>query len=100
VGPGPVGAEADAKRPAPPRAPRGANREAVLRTVAARPGLTLRELTSATGVKPSSLPPLLRTLTRRGELEKRRLPNGQTGYALARTAEAPAEAGKELQAAP
>lgn len=100
VGPGPVGAEADAKRPAPPRAPRGANREAVLRTVAARPGLTLRELTSATGVKPSSLPPLLRTLTRRGELEKRRLPNGQTGYALARHTEAPAEAGKELQAAP
>jgi hypothetical protein len=51
-------------------------------------------------VKPSSLPPLLRTLTLRGELEKRRLPNGQTGYALARSAEAEAEADKELQAAP
>jgi hypothetical protein len=100
VGPGPVGAEADANRPAPPRAPRGANRQAVLRTVAARPGLTLRELTSATGVKPSSLPPLLRTLTRRGELEKRRLPNGQTGYALARNTEEQVETREELQAAP
>jgi len=100
VGPGPLKAEAAAKRPSPPRAPRGANREAVLRAVAARPGLTLRELTAATGVKPSSLPPLLRTLTHRGELEKRRLPNGQTGYALSRTIKTPAEAGKELQAAP
>jgi hypothetical protein len=83
-----------------PRAPRGANREAVLRTVAARPGLTLRELTAATGVKPGSLPPLLRTLTLRGELEKRRLPDGQTGYALPRTADTPAEPAEELQAAP
>jgi hypothetical protein len=96
---GPAGIGAGAARSAP-RAPRGANREAVLRAVAARPGLTLRELTAATGVKPSSLPPLLRTLTLRGELEKRRLPNGQTGYALARSADVPAEADKELQAAP
>jgi hypothetical protein len=98
VGAGP-GADA---RSARQRAPRGANREAVLRTVAARPGVTLRELTASTGVKPSSLPPLLRTLTLRGELEKRSLPNGQTGYALARSAEAEAEAeaDKELQAAP
>jgi hypothetical protein len=101
VGAGPAGFEAGPARAARQRAPRGANREAVLRTVAARPGLTLRELTSVTGVKPSSLPPLLRTLTLRGELEKRKLPNGQTGYALARTAaEEPAEAGEELQAAP
>jgi hypothetical protein len=100
VGAGPAGGEAGATRTARTRAPRGANREAVLRTVAARPGLTLRELTAATGVKPSSLPPLLRTLTARGELEKRRLPNGQTGYALARPAAEPAEADKELQAAP
>ena len=99
VGGGPAGIGAGAARSAP-RAPRGANREAVLRTVAARPGLTLRELTAATGVKPSSLPPLLRTLTLRGELEKRRLPDGQTGYALARTADLPAEAAEELQAAP
>ncbi len=100
VGAGPAGHDAGATRAARQRAPRGANREAVLRTVAARPGLTLRELTAATGVKPSSLPPLLRTLTLRGELEKRRLPNGQTGYALSRADEKPAEAGEELQAAP
>jgi len=100
VGAGPAGGGAGAAWSARPRAPRGANREAVLRTVAARPGLTVRELTAATGVKPSSLPPLLRTLTLRGELEKRRLPNGQTGYALARTADMPAEADQELQAVP
>jgi hypothetical protein len=95
-----VGGVERGTRPARPRAPRGANREAVLRTVAARPGVTLRELTAATGVRPSSLPPLLRTLTLRGELEKRRLPNGQTGYALPRSGDAPAEAREELQATP
>ncbi len=100
VGPGTAGPAAVRVGAARPRAPRGANREAVLRTVAARPGLTVRELTAATGVKPSSLPPLLRTLTDRGELEKRRLPNGQTGYALARTAHTPAEPAEELQAVP
>jgi hypothetical protein len=99
VGPGTAGPAAVRVGTARPRAPRGANREAVLRTVAARPGLTVRELTASTGVKPSSLPPLLRTLTDRGELEKRRLPNGQTGYALARTADAPAETREELQEA-
>ena len=99
VGPSTAGPAAVRVGAARPRAPRGANREAVLRTVAARPGLTVRELTAATGVKPSSLPPLLRTLTDRGELEKRRLPNGQTGYALARTADAPAETREELQEA-
>jgi len=97
-------ATAVAERPAPPertvpparprseRAPRGANRDAVLRTVAARPGATLRDLTAATGVKRSSLPPLLRTLTQRGEIEKRTLPDGQTGYALPRPDKKQAEA--------
>ena len=99
VGAGPAGFEAGVSRPPRPRAPRGANRQAVLRTVAARPGLTLRELTSSTGVKPSSLPPLLRTLTLRGELEKLRLPDGQMGYVLARSADAQAEPAEELQAA-
>ena len=50
-------------------------------------------------MKPSSLPPLLRTLTLRGELEKRRLPDGQMGYVLARSADAQAEPAEELQAA-
>ncbi|HEX6010824.1 MAG TPA: hypothetical protein VFY87_03270 [Geminicoccaceae bacterium] len=99
VGAGPAGFETGVARPPRPRAPRGANRQAVLRTVAARPGLTLRELTAATGVKPSSLPPLLRTLTLRGELEKLRLPDGQTGYVLARSADEQADPAEELQAA-
>ena len=67
------------------RAPRGANRDAVLRAVAARGGVTMRELEVATGVKRSSLPKLVRTLTLRGELEKIMRPDGQTGYVLART---------------
>jgi len=64
------------------RAPRGANRDAVLRAVAVRRGVTIRELEAATGVKRSSLPKLVRTLTLRGELEKIMRPDGQTGYVL------------------
>jgi len=79
------------------RAPRGANREAVLRVVAERPGVTTRELVAASGVKRGSLSALLRTLTQRGDLEKCALPGGQTGYALAASAasgeQPPAEPG-------
>jgi hypothetical protein len=67
------------------RAPRGANRAAVLRAVGARGGVTMRELGMATGVKGSSLPKLVRTLTLRGELEKIVRPDGQIGFVLART---------------
>jgi hypothetical protein len=42
----------------------------------------MRELEAATGVKRSSLPKLVRTLTLRGELEKIMRPDGQTGYVL------------------
>ena len=72
-------------REPPERAPRGANRDAVLRAVAARAGVTMRELGVATDVKPSSLPKLVRTLTVRGELEQITRLDGQTGYVLVRT---------------
>jgi hypothetical protein len=78
-------ADADASRTGRARAPRGAKRDAVLRAVAAQPDMTMRELALASGVKPNSLPPLLRTLTRLGELEKITRADGMTGYALART---------------
>jgi DNA-binding PadR family transcriptional regulator len=65
------------------RAPRGANREAVVRVVAERPGVTARELAAASQVTGGTLYTLLRRLTDDGTLEKRALPGGQAGYALA-----------------
>ena len=56
------------------RAPRGANRRAVLRVVGERPGVTAAELSVASGVHRGTLSALLRTLVGRGELEKRSLP--------------------------
>ena len=70
-------------KPAGTRAPRGANREAVLAVVRERPGVTAREVAAASGVTGGTLYSLLARLTARGELAKRDLPGGQTGYALA-----------------
>src|SRR4051794_12006373 len=65
------------------RAPRGANREAVLAVVRERPGVSAGELAAASGVSGGTLYALLRRLTEQGELAKRELPGGQTGYVLA-----------------
>jgi hypothetical protein len=70
-------------KPVRARAPRGANREAVLAVVRDRPGVTTSELAAASGVTGGTLYALLRRLTDQGELAKRELPGGQTGYALA-----------------
>jgi hypothetical protein len=86
-----------AARRAGGRAPRGANRAAVLRVVSERPGVTASELASAAGVKRSTLTGLLRTLVQRGELERSQLPGGQTGYSLAATT---AEGAERTPAAP
>lgn len=69
------------RAPARKRARRGANREAVLRVVGERPGLTTAELAAASGVDRNTLYALLSTMTRRGDLERRELPGGKTGYA-------------------
>ncbi len=71
------------------RAPRGANRAAVLRVLADRPGVSVAELSSAAAVAKPVLYNLLRTLEQRGEIAKEQLPSGSTGYRLA--PEAPAE---------
>ena len=70
--------------PAAPRkrARRGANREAVLRAARERPGASSGELAVASGVERSTLHTLLARLVKAGELEKRTLPTGRTGYAL------------------
>jgi hypothetical protein len=64
------------------RAPRGANREAVLRAARERPGATGAELAAVSGVERNTLNALLARLVKRGELQKRPLPTGRTGYAL------------------
>jgi hypothetical protein len=73
------------------RAPRGANREAVLKIVADRPGVTAAELAAASGIARNTLSPLLRRLVERGELSRRELPGGQTGYAAGEEPSAAAE---------
>jgi DNA-binding MarR family transcriptional regulator len=83
---GQVARAADAGPAARKRAPRGANREAVLVVVGERPGVTARELAAASGVTGGTLYSLLRTLTQQGALQKRELPGGQTGYEVAVTA--------------
>lgn len=75
------------------RAPRGANRAAVLRAVGDRPGATSAELAARSGVQRNTLNTLLSRLVKEGELQTRALPTGKTGYALrAARSEAPTDA--------
>jgi hypothetical protein len=69
-------------KPAQTRAPRGANRAAVLAVVRERPGVPTSELAAASGVTGGTLYALLRRLTEQGELARRELPGGHTGYAI------------------
>ena len=73
--------------PARERAARGANRDAVLRAIGERPGVSARELAAASQVTGGTLYTLLRRLTQEGTVEKRELPGGQTGYAIAASAD-------------
>jgi hypothetical protein len=68
--------------PARKRAPRGANREAVLRAAQERPGATSAELAAVSGVEQNTLNALLARLVKSGELQTLALPTGRTGYAL------------------
>src|SRR4051794_1531558 len=71
------------QRSSAPRAPRGANRAAVLRVLEERPGVSVAELASASGVGRTVLYGLLRRLEQRGEVAKEQLPGASTGYRLA-----------------
>jgi hypothetical protein len=55
----------------------------VLTVVRERPGVTAGELAAASGIRGGTLYSLLGRLTAAGELAKRELPGGGTGYALA-----------------
>jgi hypothetical protein len=88
-----------AATPARKRAARGANREAVLRVIGERPGVSARALAAASEVTGGTLYTLLRRLTQEGTLEKRELPGGQTGYAIAASAASGAEGAATERAA-
>jgi hypothetical protein len=64
------------------RAPRGANRDALLRALGEHPGATSAELASASGVDRNTLYALLARLVKAGELHSSKLPSGRTGYSL------------------
>jgi len=64
------------------RAPRGANREAVLRAAQERPGATAAELATVSKVDRNTLNALLARLVKAGELQTRELPTGRAGYML------------------
>ncbi len=64
------------------RAPRGANRKAVLSALRERPGSSSGELAAVSGVEGGTLHALLTRLVKDGEVEKQELPSGRTGYAL------------------
>ena len=74
------------------RAPRGANRLAVLQAAENRPGATSAELATVSGVERNTLNALLARLVNSGELQTEALPTGRTGYALGH-AQAGASAG-------
>jgi hypothetical protein len=76
------------RKAAAKRAPRGANRAAVLEVLGDRPGVGVAELSSASGVKKPVLYALLNTLVEEGEVVKEELPGGGAGYALRREEEA------------
>jgi DNA-binding transcriptional ArsR family regulator len=72
-----------AKQAAGRRAPRGANREAVLEAVRERPGASAGEIAASSGVAQNVVYTQLRRLLAEGVLAKRRLPSGRSGYSPA-----------------
>ena len=62
------------------RAPRGANREAILTVVGERPGVTAAEISDVTKISRAVTYNPLAKLVAQGALVKTDLPGGQTGY--------------------
>ena len=63
------------------RAPRGANREAILSVVGQRPGVSAAEIADVTKISRAVTYNTLAKLVEQGRLRKTQLPGGQTGYA-------------------
>jgi IclR helix-turn-helix domain len=62
------------------RAPRGANREAILKLVGERPGVSAAEIADVTKITRAVTYNTLSKLVQQGLLAKTELPGGQTGY--------------------
>jgi transposase len=73
-------------KPRRKRAPHGANREAVLRVVEERPGVSPAEIASASGVRQNVVYVELRRLVEAGELTKQQMPGGRVGYSCSSAA--------------
>jgi Fic family protein len=67
---------------AQPRAPRGANRAAVVGVVSQRPGVSAAEVAGATGIARATVGSTLSKLAADGVLERVELPAGGRGYRL------------------
>jgi sugar-specific transcriptional regulator TrmB len=70
------------------RAPRGANREAILSVVGERPGVSAAEIADVTKISRAVTYNTLAKLVEQGRLAKTELPGGQTGYKAAEAAPA------------
>lgn len=79
------GRSTDVPPPARERAPRGANRNAVLEALRDRPGATAGDLSAASGVRGPAMSKVLRALAKAKEIEKHDLPGGRPGYRLRKT---------------
>jgi CRP-like cAMP-binding protein len=72
-----------AAKPTVGRAPRGANREAILAAVGERPGATAREIADATGIARATVASTVTRLVADGVLERSELPGGGVGFRAA-----------------
>jgi CRP-like cAMP-binding protein len=68
------------------RAPRGANRDAIVGVVSERPGVSAAEIAGATGIARATVGSTLSRLVADGVLEPVELPAGGRGYRLAQPA--------------
>ena len=73
-------AKAPSTRKTRTRAPRGANREAILGVVGERPGVSAAEISDVTKISRAVTYNTLAKLIEQGRIAKTELPGGQTGY--------------------
>ena len=74
------------------RAPRGENQDKALAAIRDQPGITVAELSAATGITKNVLYGLTRTLTERGLIERMDGGDGAVGFRIAEPVEAARDA--------
>src|SRR3712207_6782249 len=88
--PTPPPARSSKPEPARKRAPRGANRDKALEVIAERPGVTVAELASATGIARNVLYGVTRSLAESGVIERVALGGDAFGFRMTSDGEVPA----------